>query len=508
MNIKKFLAITLCMAFIISMTVMPTSADDTEFTPTFLGIGSEGIAYDDITLPKTTSAGDEITWSEDCDTLEIVEDTEGNKIAKIVKYDADKNLDATVTATVDGTPNTINFKVAYLYAEKTEIYPQDFNNYTDTLPNSTFKWRDGVKGSDTMSIENGRLKIYRPSANTGNLDFIKAAVSSKKNTTNSHILEFDIAYENTIGLIIMRFPGSSTSATPVELKFNYKGQITATTTSKKVSVDVGELPIETSGEDKTIYGGKITIVVDRETSTYDVLINGNLAKSDLAFYSSTYTYQENMRVYAESDTGVGSIWLDNIKMYTWTDAFEGLDKATLNAEAGAAGTDTNLVTTGLTLPESVTAGNVAWVGSGSLDNSGKPVNQSFFEEKTGTVTATVTGTDSTTYTKSFAFNVAKVEFAESTSAKVTKTGNSVTAKIENLNVAGENLTVILAAYNKSGEINELADVKLTKQQVANDGTLTVTIKDLSSDVTDASFYKMFVFDSETSLTPLTTVTVE
>ena len=137
MNIRKILAMTLSVMMLLTMMVIPASADMSAIDLAFIGIGSEGVAYDDLTRPATLGE-DAITWSTTTtDVIEIVDNT----TAKIKMQKAGAELDANVVATIGGESKTVNFKVGYIWADREEIYSENFETKTMSDLSSTYKYR-------------------------------------------------------------------------------------------------------------------------------------------------------------------------------------------------------------------------------------------------------------------------------------------------------------------------------------------------------------------------------
>ena len=282
------------------------------------------------------------------------------------------------------------------------------------------------------------------------------------------------------------------------------GEITARdgANSKTIAnIDVPEIATEVTAS--------FALLVRTAERTIDYFVNGNLVAQNFDFRSTSTScngFNKIRFVCDNNSSAVGNVYIDNIKIHTLSDSFSGLSVSDINANS-----DVTVASDALTLPAAnATEDAVAWSssdGSFVIENNTATGKASYLEDKTGSLTATVSGSDGVTYIKDYTFTIPKIEFASETTAVldgILAKGSPLSATITGLTTTSDRLSVVLAIYNG----NNLCDIVADVASVEADGSLSVKIDALGDNVTESSTVKMLVLDSMNTISPLTKVTVQ
>lgn len=386
-KIKSVLSIVLTALLIISSLVVPTMAASSVASLTLADIngGSTGDVTQDLTLPNG------FTWTSNNPDL-VSND------GKILTYDVEKKLPASITASDDGgNTKTIDFNIAYgvsdepRVSDSENVYWQE--NFNDS-ENVTATWEilNNVEGYATQTVENGAFKgVTLASSGAEIRHRILAADKGCGQTTKGTVVSFEFSIlENVTFNMVLGSAGNADSSSQMTLSYN----------GSKLYLTSGNSESYTFSQ-SFVQGKTYRVTIEHNFAEgFSFWLNGEKASNTTYLSNSNKVWSKMIKLTGKKNSQM-TVIIDNISVFAKGESKAPLSDITLGTINGGA----NSATQNISLP---TAGGVSWksLDESVIEISGETgiVHRSKGTDLTGTVVASVV-IDGVTYQKTFTLTV-------------------------------------------------------------------------------------------------------
>lgn len=389
----KYLSLVIAFSMLLSISVFPKKSMSVDFEDiSAAGIGAVdidengvGTVYGKLNLLETDKNGRTIVWStEDEDIVDV-------NTGKILKYRVDGVIETSVTATIDGESETVNFKVGYVHSPDNEpLFPSD---------SSSGGVEDFTASKGSVSVLNGVLTATDD--NAGNDKPVEFSSSFTQTTTDPAIIEFDVSADDSIGILDLRIENDN--CPDAQVRFNIDFAANEVSGRGKGGSGGRDIVYDKPFRDDT---ASVKVLMNYAENKYDLWINDVIYMSGWSFYSGwDFDSSNRITINAGGDAGrTGEVTLTNFKVYSVSN--KPLSDITL---ARVNGSDSNIVTEDLELPAVDESGNIIeWVSENpniTVDGEWGIVDQTD-SEVSGIVRASVVIGDAT-FIKEFNLTVPK-----------------------------------------------------------------------------------------------------